>query len=75
MIRTVEDFNLDIVITNVDGTRIFIPKLNVNINVPTAGNDIYLQTTGTSYAVDYTSIQLPNATSKADLAEQINHFI
>ena len=75
MIQTVEGFNEFIVITNTDGTRDLVPKLNANINVPTSGTAVYLQTIGVSYTIDYTTIEYPVASSRDELAEIINSYI
>lgn len=75
MIRTVEEFNENIIITNTDGTKVLIPKLNTNISVPISGTAIYIQTIGASYTVDYTVIELPVASSRDDLAVIINSYI
>lgn len=75
MIRTVESVSSSIVITDTTGVKTSIPKIYVNISVPTSGTAVSLDTIGASYSIDYTVIEYPVATSRDDLADQLNAMI
>lgn len=71
MIDVVEPVSDSIVITDNVGAKTIIPKVLINVLVPTSGTSVDLQTAGATYTIDYTTISYPVATTRADLAQKI----
>lgn len=71
MIDVVEPVSDTIVITDNVGAKTIIPKVLINVLVPTSGTSVDLQTAGATYTIDYTTISFPVATTRAELAQKI----